>query len=218
MKWKTTLPLFFFFATAAAAQIQLGAKAGASYMNLHLLEYQSVAGSTFAPRPGLQVGVFADKFFDDWMSLRAELLVSYRSVEYTPVALAPRGSNPGDLPTAASAKLNLAMASLPLLLRVRFGGSVILTTGIELDYHLNQPDANFKRPKEAYELGLIGGLGFEFLQDFGLELRYFHGMMPTVEARPPAGSPGGTSCQLGFSRGVQLIVEYRFGREEEMEW
>lgn len=207
MNWKALLAFclfFLFFTQTADCQWTCGFKAGANYSTLSLLQYQNPAAFTFEQSPGFQAGVVFDKYFDEWMTLRAELLFNARSTKY---ALAS-GNTTGS-------KLNFPTLAVPVLLRIKFLEHGLLLAGGQMDVRLGDLKTPFVTPKERYELGVLAGFGFETPKGFGLDVRYLYGLMPAALSPAPENARPSASDQLAFSRSIQVSVEYRFSQKEE---
>lgn len=207
MNWKALLVSYLFslfFAQTADCQFTYGFKAGANYSSLSLLQYENPAAYTFEQSPGFHAGAVLDKYFDEWMSVRAEFIFNARSTKY---ALASG--------TTTGSKLNFPTLAVPVLLRIKFLKHGLLLAGGQMDMRLGDVKAPFVTPKERLELGVLAGLGFETPKGFGLDVRYVHGMMPAILSPAPETARPSASDQLGFSRSIQVSLEYRFLQKED---
>jgi hypothetical protein len=204
MKELFLIPAFLLIYTSAAlGQVKVGIKAGGSYNSILFADTPNIQ-DVFTERYGYLGGIISTVPITEKFYGRPELL------------LLARGWKDLDANDKLN-KIDLKYLSLPLVFGYRINPNFSVLLGPEVNYLLNSnyrenyiiniKDDHYNR----FEIGLNGGIAYQFLNNFTIEARYSRGLTTLVKQIREDDYTWGVDANYfgGINRSLQLNLAYQ---------
>ena len=188
------LLLVVYAGTLKGQELKFGVKAG---LNLSSLRYDPEPPINFKLKPGFHIGGIFQYKLSEKFALESQLLYSQQGVKTQLENVMLYGSNPGDpfigppngITVEATTMLNYI--NLPILAKYYFKEGLFVNLGPQLGYLINAKaeEKNVKFDMKEYytdiDLGLNGGLGYEFPNGIIVNANYYLGLYDIYDVKSP---------------------------------